>query len=96
MKPVKNILLSPILSEKSSDMRFSDNQYVFRVAKSANKVEIKKAVEIRFNVRVDGVSTLNFQGKIKKTRGVAGRTAAWKKAFVRVRKGEKISEFEGA
>ncbi len=96
MKPLKDILVAPILTEKSSDLRFEQNQYVFKVQKNANKVEIKKAVETRFNVIVDNVTTVNVTGKTKNVRGVPGKTAAWKKAFVRVRQGDKIPEFEGA
>ena len=77
-------------------MRFEQNKYVFKVIPSANKIEIKKAVEERFNVIVDYVKTLNIRGKVKTTRGVTGRKANWKKAFVSIRKGDTITEFEGA
>ena len=96
MKSVKDILIAPMLSEKSSGLRFDTNQYVFRVAESANKIEIKKAVETRFNVIVDDVRTLRVRGKVKNTRGIVGNRPSWKKAFVHVRQGDSISEFEGA
>lgn len=96
MKPAKDILISPMLSEKSTNQRFANNYYVFRVNPEANKIEIKKAIETRFNVIVDGVQTVSTLGKMKKTRGVAGQRSNWKKAFVRIRKGDTISEFEGA
>lgn len=96
MKAVKDILIGPSLTEKSSDLRFDKNHYVFRVCPDANKVEIKKAVETRFNVIVDNVRTLVMRGKAKNVRGVPGRKSTWKKAFVRIRQGDKISEFEGA
>ena len=96
MKPVKDILCGPILTEKSSDLRFDQNQYVFKVQMNANKVEIKKAIETRFNVIVDNVRTMVVRGKKKNVRGVSGRTPSWKKAFARIRQGDKISEFEGA
>jgi len=96
VKAVKDILVGPVLTEKSSDLRFEKNQYVFRVRPDANKIEIKKAVETRFNVIVDNVSTLVMRGKAKNVRGVPGRQPSWKKAFVRIRQGDKISEFEGA
>jgi large subunit ribosomal protein L23 len=96
MKPIKDILLGPMLTEKSSDLRFEKNQYVFQVSKDANKIEIKKAVETRFNVIVDDVSIINVKGKPKNVRGVAGMRPSWKKAFVHIRKGDTIPEFEGA
>ena len=96
MKAIKDILCGPVLTEKSSDLRFDKNQYVFKVRKDANKIEIKKAVETRFNVIVDGVRTLVIRGKTKNIRGVPGKKPTWKIAFVRVRQGDKISEFEGA
>ena len=96
MKAIKDILCEPLLTEKSSDLRFDQNQYLFKVRRDANKVEIKKAVETRFNVIVDNVTTLTVRGKTKNVRGVPGQKPSWKKAFVRVRSGDKISEFEGA
>jgi len=96
MKATQDIILGPMLSEKSTNQRFAQNYYVFRVKLDANKVEIKKAVESRFNVIVDGVQTVTTLGKTKRTRGVAGQQSTWKKAFVKVRKGDTISEFEGA
>ena len=96
MKAIIDILSGPVLTEKSSDLRFDKNQYVFKVRIDANKVEIKKAVETRFNVIVDSVNTMVISGKPKTTRGIPGKKASWKKAFVRVRQGDKISEFEGA
>jgi large subunit ribosomal protein L23 len=96
MKPIKDILSGPVLTEKSSDLRFGSNQYVFKVSMTANKIEIKKAVETRFNVIVDNVNTMIKRGKTKNTRGIPGKQASWKKAFVSVRQGDKITEFEGA
>ncbi len=94
MKALKNIIVAPILSEKSLALRAVSNQYVFRVAMDTNKSEIKKAIEERFEVKVASVNTLNFQGKIKQTRGIMGRKAAWKKALVRLQKGDSIKELE--
>ena len=78
MKAVKDVLVGPVLTEKSSDLRFEKNQYVFKVRPDANKIEIKKAVETRFNVIVDNVSTLVMRGKAKNVRGVPGRKPSWK------------------
>jgi large subunit ribosomal protein L23 len=94
MKAVKDIIASPLLSEKANGRRTASNQYTFRVLPSANKSEIKDAVETRFQVKVVGVNTLNLQGKIKQVRGIPGRRAAWKKAVVRLQAGDSIKEFE--
>lgn len=94
MKALKDVIGIPLLSEKSLGQRADANQYVFRVSPSANKSEIKKAIETRFEVKVDSVNTLNMQGKIKSVRGIPGRRAAWKKAVVRLKQGETIKELE--
>ncbi len=94
MKPLKDVLSFPLLSEKAIQRRASANQYVFRVLPSSNKAEIKKAVENRFQVKVLSVNTLNAQGKIKSVRGVPGRRPAWKKAVIRLQQGDVIKELE--
>ena len=97
MKPIKDIIVSPWLTEKTTQLRMDENQYVFKVATSANKVEIKKAVESRFQVRVKSVRTINTMGKVKMSRRqTPGRTADWKKAVITLFQGETIQEFEGA
>ena len=90
----KNILIKPIITEKSEMLSESYNQYVFLVNKKANKVEIKKAVEEMYNVAVDSVNTLILPGK-KKVRytkaGVQkGVIPSYKKAIVRLAEGEEI------
>ena len=67
MRTNLNIILAPILSEKSAKMMESLNKYVFKVSVSANKLQIKKELEKRFNVEILKVSTLNFKGKTKNT-----------------------------
>ena len=94
MKPLQDILGIPLLSEKSLERRASANQYVFRVSPSANKSEIKKAIETRFEVKVESVNTLNMMGKVKQVRGILGRRAAWKKAIVKLKQGDTIKELE--
>ena len=94
MKPTKDILDFPWMTEKSTAIRAVANQYVFKVKPGANKIEIKKAIEARFQVRVESVNTINVQGKVKKTRGVEGRRPAWKKAVVRLKSGDTIKEIE--
>ena len=84
------VLLEPHISEKVSILGDKSNQYAFKVAKDATKAEIKAAVEKIFGVSVEGVSTLNVRGKIKRSwRGVS-RKKNWKKAYVRVAAGQEI------
>ena len=84
------VLLEPHISEKVSILGDKHNQYAFKVARDATKVEIKAAVEKMFGVNVEGVSTLNVRGKVKRSwRGVS-RKKSWKKAYVRVASGQEL------
>jgi large subunit ribosomal protein L23 len=94
MKATKDILEFPWMTEKSTAIRMKSNQYVFKVKPSANKIEIKQAIEARFQVRVESVNTINVQGKLKRTRGILGRRNAWKKAVIRLVEGDAIKEIE--
>lgn len=99
MKAIHRILVEPVLTEKSSALMMPETgarKYTFKVAMSANKYEIRKAVEDRFEVKVTDIKTLICRGKIRRVRGQAGKTANWKKAVVRLQDGQSISEFEGA
>jgi large subunit ribosomal protein L23 len=90
----ENILISPILSEKSNSLR-EEGKYVFKVDPRASKIEIKEAVRKLFNVKVVDCTVMNVGGKIKRVRGRPGRTSTWKKAIVRLAPGETIKVFEG-
>jgi large subunit ribosomal protein L23 len=94
MKATKDILDFPWMTEKSTAIRSTANQYVFKVKTSANKIEIKQAIEARFQVKVLSVNTVNVQGKLKRTRGILGRRSNWKKAVVRLQEGDTIKELE--
>ena len=89
-----DILIEPIVSEKANDLR-GQNKYVFKVAPSATKTEIKEAVSKLFKVKVVDCTTINVMGKMKRLRGRPGRTSSYKKAIVRVAAGESIAVFEG-
>ena len=89
-----DVLIEPVLSEKATSLR-EQNKYVFKVAPTATKIEIKDAVAKIFNVKVVSCTTLNVLGKEKRLRGRPGRTASWKKAIVRLAPGETIKVFEG-
>ncbi len=84
------VLLEPHFSEKVAVLGEKNNQYGFKVAKDATKLEIKEAVETLFKVTVEGVSTANVKGKVKRTMRGMSRKKNWKKAYVRVAQGQEI------
>jgi large subunit ribosomal protein L23 len=84
-----------LLTEKGTRLREGENQYSFEVALKANKVEIRKAIETLFSVKVDAVNTLIVRGKTKRMGRGTGQRKNWKKAMVTLKDGETI-EFEGA
>lgn len=92
---IYNILKRPLVTEKTSENRERSNQYAFEVDVSANKIQIRKAVEEIFGVRVTDVRTINMRGKVKRFRRGLGKRNNWKKAIVTVRDGEMIDLFEG-
>ncbi len=89
-----NILVKPLVSEKINNQKEKLNRYGFIVKKDSNKIQIKKAVEQYYNVTVESVNTAVYSGKRKsrytKAGVVTGRTTAFKKAFVTLRKGDNI------
>ena len=91
MKESHTIVKKMLLTEKGTTLTERGNQYLFRVAKAANKLEIKRAVEELFGVKVKHVNTMIRPGKRKRERSMQyGSTAAWKRAVVTLRKGETI------
>lgn len=84
------ILSAPIVSEKSANAADSSNQFVFKVAKTATKLQIKNAVELMFNVKVESVRVLNVKGKIKRFGRTLGKRSDWKKAYVKLQSGHSI------
>ena len=93
MKNPHDIILRPVLTEKAYD-GFEDKRYVFEVAISANKTEIKQAIEAVFDgVKVDTVNTLRTLGKVKRQGRTSGRTPEIKKAYVTLKKDSKTIEF---
>lgn len=85
-----NILRAPVISEKSSAAQQDKNTLVFKVLKDATKDEIKAAVETLFNVKVEAVRTLNFQGKVRRTARGFGKLSDWKKAYVTLPEGTQL------
>ncbi|MGM0593206.1 MAG: 50S ribosomal protein L23 [Pseudomonadota bacterium] len=89
------VLMAPHISEKSTNAAEQDNQIVFKVATDATKPEIKKAVELLFDVKVNRVQVSNVKGKAKRFGAKMGRRNDWKKAYVTLQEGQEI-DFLGA
>ncbi|MEM8593947.1 MAG: 50S ribosomal protein L23 [Pseudomonadota bacterium] len=87
---IYQVLLGVHLSEKSAIVADESNQYTFKVAKTATKLEIKKAVEQLFSVNVEKVQLMNVKGKVKFNRFGASKRPSWKKAYVRLGEGQEI------
>ena len=96
MKNTYDVLRGPMLTEKGTLLKESENKVLFKVARSANKIEIKNAVETIFKVKVDRVTTMNYEGKKKRMGRYEGRRPDWKKAIVKLKEGEKLEFIEGA
>ena len=92
MKAPQDIIIKPVITEKSMD-ELQNGKYTFKVAKNANKIEIKKAVEALFGVEVAKVNTLNVNGKAKRVGRFEGRTSDSKKAVVTLTEDSKTIEF---
>ena len=86
-----NIIVSPRISEKATVRADIDNQHVFSVLKDATKPEIKKAVELMFDVKVKSVRLMNVQGKLTRVGRTFGKRKDWKKAYVRLQEGFDIN-----
>jgi large subunit ribosomal protein L23 len=99
MKEIHEILVAPHITESTTknmvDLRSGIRTYVFKVAMKATKPEIKDAIEKRFSVKVDSVNTLINRGKMKRVRLAQGKKANWKKAYITLKSGHTITEFEG-
>jgi large subunit ribosomal protein L23 len=92
MKDYTDIIIAPVITEKSAHQA-EQNVYTFKVASSANKIEIKKAIEAAFGVKVEKVTTVRVLGKIKRMGANSGKRADWKKAIVKLTEGSKTIEF---
>lgn len=96
MMDSRQIVIRPLMTEKSMLLKDTQNSVTFRVAPTANKVEIRQAVEAIFNVKVRDVRTSVTQGKLKRMGRHQGRRPSWKKAVVTLAPGHKIDFVEGA
>lgn len=94
---IQDVIRRPLITEKSSLQREGVNVLALEVDSRANKIEIRRAVETQFKVKVDEVRVANCHGKVRRQGRFAGRRADWKKAYVRLAAGEKMVDFfEGA
>ncbi len=93
MKDPRQIILRPIVTEKTADEKERSNTVCFQVATDANRIEIRKAVETLFNVKVVEVRVANMHGKVRRYGRFMGRRPDWRKAYVRLAAGEKTIEF---
>ena len=89
------VLIQPHVSEKAATATEKSNQYVFRVRDDASKSDVKHAVELMFEVKVEGVNLLNKPGKTRRFRNMAGKRNGYKKAYVRLQTGQSI-DFTGS
>lgn len=90
----ENIIIEPLLTEKSNAMK-EFHKYAFKVARSANKIEIKHALKVLYKVDALDCRTIRVQGKVKRQGRFVGRTSSWKKAIVTLKKGNTIALYEG-
>ena len=92
MKTAYDIIIKPVITEQSMEAT-EEKKYVFQVANDANKIEIKKAIEEIFGVKVEKVNTIRMEGKMKRQGIHVGRRASWKKAMVKLTADSKTIEF---
>jgi large subunit ribosomal protein L23 len=93
MKNLYDVVRRPLITEKSTTLKETQHTVCFEVHRNATKPEIKQAVEKLFSVKVATVRVANFEGKLKRQGRSIGRRSDWKKAFVVLKKGEKMIEF---
>jgi len=96
MKEAQKIIRRPLVTEKSTQQKEVNRQYVFEVDPDANKIEIQSAIEHLFKVKVLQVRTCNVLGKLKRLGRRYGKRPDWKKATVTLKEGDRIDFFEGA
>ena len=94
MKDPRQVVRKALITEKGTALRDLRNQYHFEVARDANKIEIRHAIEAIFSVKVDHVRTMQMRGKVKRQGRFSGRRRDWKKAIVTLQPDHKIELFE--
>ena len=95
-RPAHQVILAPLITEKSTRLKDTESVLCFRVARDASKLEIARCIRQLFSVKVEAVRTARAHGKVKRMGRNVGRRPDWKKAYVRLKPGEKMIEyFEG-
>jgi len=96
MKSHYDVIKAPLISEKGTLLTEKANQVLFKVRTDANKIEVRRAVEALFKVKVEQVRMARYLGKMRRVGKSMGRRPDWKKAFVTLKEGDKIDFFGGA
>ncbi len=95
MRDPREVVIRPVVTERTTELGEEQNAYTFVVTKDANKIEIRQAVERLFSVKVASVNTLNYRGKWRRVGRSLGRRPGYKKAIVKLAEGERIDVYEG-
>lgn len=95
MRDARDVLIRPVVTERSTYTMDEENAVTFVVKKDANKIEIRRAVEQMFNVKVLAVRTMNVRGKWRRVGRALGKKPGYKKAIVKLAEGERIDVYEG-
>ncbi|HEV8119999.1 MAG TPA: 50S ribosomal protein L23 [Candidatus Polarisedimenticolia bacterium] len=93
MSRPQDVLIGPLITEKTSILKERGNVLTFKVDRRANKIEVRKAVEALFKVKVESVRTEHVHGKVKRVGRFSGKRPDWKKAYVTLKPGEKTIEY---
>jgi len=95
MRDPREVVIRPVVTERTTELGEEQNAYTFMVSKDANKIEIRHAIERLFSVKVATVNTLNYRGKWRRVGRSLGRRPSYKKAIVKLAAGERIDVYEG-
>lgn len=90
---IHEVLIQPLITEKGTDKKDNERTLCFKVALGSNKTQVKAAVEKLFKVKVEEVRTATFDGKLRRRGKFAGYRSDWKKAYVKLKEGQKVPEF---
>jgi large subunit ribosomal protein L23 len=95
MRDARDVIIRPVVTERSTIMADENDAFTFIVAEDANKIDIKRAVERLFDVKVKSVNTMRYRGKWRRVGRTYGRRPSFKKAIVKLADGERIDVYEG-
>ena len=95
MREPREVILRPVVTERSTIMADEEDAFTFIVAEDANKIEIRRAIELLFDVKVRSVNTMRYRGKWRRVGRHYGKRPSFKKAIVKLAEGERIDVYEG-